>query len=319
MILLDPWLLLVALLVPAALWLRRRASEPAVPFAPGALLAPGPPPFPVSWRVRLLPVPRALQLLAILCAVLALARPVRREMLPLRTEGIDILLCLDTSSSMTANDMDRRRARLEVAKGAAAEFVRNRPEDRIGLLSFARYPDVRCPLTLDHDALAGILAGVTTVESDGPEDATGIGTAVARAAQVLQGDRKRARVVILLTDGDENVATAGAPGEIAPSHAAQLCAALGARVYVVVVGAGGPKLDTGPLRRMAEKTGGEFREARDASALAGVYQRIDEIEKAGLLKPRYVFEDRFLPFLVAAIALLLLGRLLETKVLGVNP
>lgn len=317
MILLDPWLLALALLVPVALWRRRRAA--AVPFAPGTLLAPGPPHLPKSWRVRLLPLPRALQVLALLLAVVALARPARREMLPLRTEGIDILLCLDTSSSMTANDMDRRRTRLEVAKAAAAEFVRGRPEDRIGLISFARYPDVRCPLTLDHEALAGILAGVTTVQGDGPEDATGIGTAVARAAQVLQADEKRERVVILLTDGDENVATQGAPAEIAPSHAAQLCAALGARVYAVAVGAGGPKLDTGPLQRMSQKTGGEFHEARDASAVTAVYRQIDALEKTGFDRPRYVIEDRFLSFLIAAIAVFLLGRLLESTVLGVFP
>jgi Ca-activated chloride channel family protein len=240
-------------------------------------------------------------------------------MLPLRAEGIDILLCLDTSSSMTANDMDRRRTRLDVAKAAAAEFVRGRPEDRIGLISFARYPDVRCPLTLDHEALAGILAGVTTVQGDGPEDATGIGAAVARAAQVLQGDRRRERIVILLTDGDENVAIEGAQGEIAPSHAAQLCSALGSRVYAVAVGAGGPRFDTAALRGMSQKTGGEFHEARDADAVAAVYRQIDALEKAGFEKPRYVIEDRFLPFLLAAIAALLLGRALETTVLGVFP
>ncbi len=311
MILLDPWLLATGLLIPVALWRQSRAA--AVPFAPGALLAVRP-----SWRVRILPLPRVLQVLALLLAVVALARPARREMLPLRTEGIDILLCLDTSSSMTANDMDRRRTRLDVAKAAAAEFVRGRPEDRIGLVSFARYPDLRCPLTLDHDALAGILAGVTTVASDGPEDATGIGTAVARAAQVLQADERREGVVILLTDGDENVAVEGAPGEIAPSHAAQLCAALGARVYAVAVGALGPKLD-GALQAMARKTGGEFHEARDASAVTAVYRQIDALEKTGFEKPRYVIEDRFLPFLAAAIALLLLGRLLESTVLGIFP
>jgi len=314
-ILLDPWLLGIGILVPVALWRRRRAPAAAAPFAPGAL-ASG---LPRSWRVRLLPLPRVLQVVGLLLAVVALARPARREMLPLRTEGIDILLCLDTSSSMTANDMDRRRTRLEVAKAAAAEFVRGRPEDRIGLLSFARYPDVRCPLTLDHEALAGILAGVTTVASDGPEDATGIGTAVARAVQVLQGDERRERVVILLTDGDENVAMEGAAGEIAPSHAAQLASALGARVYAVAVGAGGPRTDTGALEHLARRTGGEFHEARDASAVTSVYAQIDALEKTGFEKPRYVIEDRFLPFLLAAIATLILGRALGATALEVCP
>ncbi len=316
MILLDPWLLGIGLLVPVALWRRQSSPAPAAPFAPGPLLAPG---LPRSWRIRLLALPRILQVLGLLLAVVALARPARRDMLPLRTEGIDILFCLDTSSSMTANDMDRRRTRLEVAKVAAAEFVRGRPEDRIGLISFARYPDVRCPLTLDHEALAGILAGITTVESDGPEDATGIGTAVARAVQVLQSDRNRERVVILLTDGDENVAVEGAPSEIAPSHAAQLAAALGARVYAVAVGALGPRTDTTALQQLGRRTGGEFHEARDASAVTAVYGQIDALEKTGFEKPRYVIEDRFLPFLLAAIAALLVGRVLGATVLGVYP
>jgi Ca-activated chloride channel family protein len=220
---------------------------------------------------------------------------------------------------MTARDMDRQRTRLDVAKAAAAEFVRGRPGDRIGLVSFARYPDVRCPLTLDHEALLGILEGVTTVESDGPEDATGLGTAVARAAQVLHGDDRRERVVILLTDGDENVAIEGAEGEIAPSHAAQLCAALGARVYAVSVGVRGPRVDTGALQRMASRTGGEFHEARDAGAVAAVYRQIDALEKAGIEKPRYVIEDRFLPFLLGAIGAFLLGRFLDAGFLGVFP
>jgi len=314
-ILLDPWLLATGLLVPLAFWLRRRAGPPTVPFAPGALLHD----VPRSWRVRLLPLSRALQVIALLLAIVALARPARKEMLPLRTEGIDILLCLDTSSSMNSNDMDRSRTRLEVAKAAAAEFVGGRPEDRIGLISFARYPDVRCPLTLDHEALTAILAGVTTVASDSPEDATGIGTAVARAAQVLQGDEKRERVVILLTDGDENVATQGAAGEIAPSHAAQLCAALGARVYAVSVGARGPRRDPTALRRMSEKTGGEYHEARDASAVTAVYRQIDALEKTGFLKPRYVIEDRFLLPLSLGVVLMLLSWLLNSTVLGVFP
>ncbi|HEX5135687.1 MAG TPA: VWA domain-containing protein [Planctomycetota bacterium] len=312
MILLSPWLLLLALLVPAALW--RRRGGPSVAFAPAMLLR-----VPRSWRVRLLSLPRALQALALLLLIVALARPARREPLPLRAEGIDILLCLDTSSSMTARDMDRQRTRLDVAKAAAAEFVRGRPEDRIGLLSFARYPDLRCPLTLDHEALLGILDRVTTVSSDGPEDATGLGTAVARAAQVLSGDDRRERVAILLTDGDENVAVEGAAGEIAPSHAAQLCAALGARVYAVSVGVRGPRVDTGALKGMATRTGGEFHEARDAGAVAAVYRQIDALEKTGIEKPRYVIEDRFLPFLLLGILLMLAARVLDATVLQVFP
>ena len=118
---------------------------------------------------------------------------------------------------------------------------RTAPDDRIGLVCFARYPDLKCPLTLDHRALGEILDEVTTVESDGPEDATGIGTAVARAAQVLQRGIGESRVVILLTDGEENVATTRTPDEIAPLYAAQLCVELGVKVYAIAAGSGGPR------------------------------------------------------------------------------
>ncbi|MHC4818557.1 MAG: VWA domain-containing protein, partial [Planctomycetota bacterium] len=179
----NPWWLLLALLVPLALWLRWRRGAPTVLFAPGAFLAR----LPGGWRVRLLPLPWLLLAAGLSLTVVALARPVRRVPLPHKSEGIDIMLCLDVSSSMTANDMDPQRTRLDVARDAAVRFIAGRPNDRIGLICFARFPDLRCPPTPDHDALRQLLAAVIPVASDGPEDATGIGTAVARAAQVLRG------------------------------------------------------------------------------------------------------------------------------------
>jgi Ca-activated chloride channel family protein len=276
--------------------------------------------------VRALPLPRALQVLGVLLAVVALARPVRRELLPLRAEGIDLLLVLDTSSSMTADDMDRRRTRLEVARDAAAAFARGRPDDRIGLVTFARYADVRCPPTLDHVALAAILREVEPVEGDGPEDATGIGTAVARAAQVLSGSDARSRVAILLTDGEENVATGEAAGEIAPSHAAQLCERLGVRVYAIAAGPAAPATESSPagrddrpLERLARRTGGAFHRAQDAGAVSAVFARIDALERTPIEEPRWAVEDRFLAFLAAALVLVLLGRILSSTVLAVSP
>jgi Ca-activated chloride channel family protein len=322
----SPWLLWLAALVPLALWLRRRPRAPAVTFAPGPFLRRAGDGLPRSWRSLAAPLPRALQALALGLVVIALARPVERTALPLRTEGIDILLCLDLSSSMTANDMDARRTRLEVAQDAADAFVAGRANDRIGLVCFARYPDVRCPLTLDHRALRDVLSDVTTVDSDGPEDATGVGTAIARAAQVLEGAASSSRVVILLTDGEENVATQRTPDEIAPLHAAQLCEELGVRVYTIAAGVGNPDrqggwvaVDTTQVRRLSERTGGRFFGARDAAAVTSVYGLIDELERAELDEPRYRVEDRFLAFLAAAVLLLLVGRLLESTVLEVLP
>ena len=126
----DPWMLLLVLLVPLALLVRRLRGAPAVRFAPGAFLRRDPREgelkTPGSWRVRLLPLPPALQIAGLLLAATALARPVHIVQLPFEKEGIDILLCLDCSSSMTTRDMDPRRTRLDVARDAAARFITGR-------------------------------------------------------------------------------------------------------------------------------------------------------------------------------------------------
>ena len=314
MTLLHPWALLLALLIVPALWLGGRRPR-AVSFAPASLLAGGLPP---TLRGALRPLPIALRAAGLLFLVVALARPVEREAIPAETPGIDILLCLDVSSSMSATDMDARRSRLDVAREAAARFVEDRPHDRIGLVRFARYADVRCPPTLDHAALSRVLSDVETVESDGPEDATGIGGAVSRAAQVLQEGPGGTRIVVLLTDGEENVATTGKPGEIAPAHAAQLCAALGVKVYAIVAGDIGG-VDTAPVQRMAVRTGGAYFEAPSAADVVGVYAAIDELETAVLPAPRFRIVEGFAPLLLAGVALVVAGRLLAETIFRVLP
>ncbi|MEQ8763719.1 MAG: VWA domain-containing protein [Planctomycetota bacterium] len=319
-----PWLLLLWLLIPLAGLVRWRLGRSAVFFAPTAVLGRNPPllrettPFPISMRVRSRVIPIFLQMIAAALGVVALARPVERAPLPLRIEGIDIVLCLDVSSSMKANDLDPKRTRLDVVKEAAARFIEDRPQDQIGLVAFARYPDLLCPPTLDHAALSRILADLEVVESDTAEDATGIGTAITRAETVLQSSDARSKVVILLTDGEENVASADRPEEIAPIHAAQLGEQLGIRVYTIAAGKGRPSaggewipLDTEQVRTVAERTGGRFFEAKDASDVTAVYGDIDALEKVQLEAPRYRLEDRFLPWLLAAIGLWLFGWLLR--------
>jgi len=321
--LIEPGYLWLALLVAAALFLRSRTGAPAASFAPGAFLTP---PLPRTWRVRLLPLPRFMQLAGMLLIVLALARPAHHIARPQVRSGVDILLCLDTSSSMIATDMDAGQTRLDVAKAAAARFVEARPDDRIGLLSFARFADMRCPPTLDHRALDGFLTQTGMVRSDGPEDATGIGTAVARAAQVLGTGAAKSKVVILLTDGEENVADVQRPDEIAPLHAAQLARKLGVRVYAVAAGRGRANasgewqaLDTSQVRDLAERTGGRFFEAQDADAMDNVYAEIDRLERVEFAEVRMRVEERFLPFLAAALALLIAGRLLQLSLFRVLP
>ena len=274
----DPAFLVLLLSLPVALWLGLRTGRPALPFPTLGLWSEG---VPTTLRARLRWVPRLLSLLGLVLVVFALARPVRRTALPPEREGIDILLCVDLSSSMSSLDLDPQRTRLDVARDAAARFIQDRPDDRIGLIGFARYPDLRCPLTLDHDALTLLLRDLRTVTSDGPEDATGLGTAVARAAQVLQRSEAPSRVVIVFTDGEENVALRGRPGEIAPAHAAQLCERQGVRVYPIVAGRGRRDaegrfvpIDTVPMEELADRSGGTFHLARDAQAVDAVYGAI---------------------------------------------
>jgi Ca-activated chloride channel homolog len=319
LVLREPGMLLLAALVPAALLLARRARA-AAPLAAAALAEPLPP----TWRTRLVRLPRALEAAALLLFVVALARPAEPATLHERREGIDLLLCLDRSSSMRADDLAAGRARLALAKEAAARFVAGRPDDRIGLITFARWPDLACPPTLDHRALLGILATVEPLPDDHPEDATGIGTAVARAAETLAAAGS-SRVVVLLTDGAENVARADAPGEIAPAHAAQLCERLGVRVHAIVAGsdavpaAGGGTSDARPVATLARRTGGTLLAARDAAGLARAWQQIATLETRRQSQPRHVLEDRHRPCIVAGLALLVLGLALGAGPLKVLP
>ena len=146
---------------------------------------------------------------------------------------------------------------------------------------------------------------------------TGIGNAVARAAQVLRTSHAKSKVIILLTDGEENVATAETPDEIGPSQAATMCKELGVRAYTITAGIG--TIDTTQVEQLAVSTGGQFFAARDANAVDRVYELIDRLEKAELEEARYEVQERFLPFLIFGVVLLLLGRLLGATVFEVLP
>ncbi len=316
------WLLLLAV-VPCAWWWGHRRGRAAVRLGAFPVLeaAGGARP----WRVRAAGVPGFLEALALVLWIVALARPVERIELERETEGLDVLLCIDVSSSMAATDLDPQRTRLEVARAAATRFAEGREGDRIGIVRFARYPDLVCPPTLDHDALVAMLGSITLVDGEGPEDQTGIGTAVARCAQSLRR-APAGKVVVLLTDGEENVAVRGRADEIGPAAAAQLCADLGIRVYAIAAGLGKRErngsftpIETGAIESLAEASGGRFFAARDAQAVDAVYAEIDRLERAPISAPRYEDRDRFLPFAMLGLLLLLLGRMLGGTILEVAP
>jgi Ca-activated chloride channel family protein len=307
------WLLLLAAL-PALVWWRRRlrprAPLAAAPWVQGRLAADlHVAPLPRSWRQRGVWLPEALEVLGLALAIVALARPVERLPLPPERLGRDVLLCLDTSSSMAATDLAAERTRLDVSKARAVEFVRRRSDDRLGFVAFARYADLGCPPTLDRESVAELLARVELVAKDGPEDATGIGAAVACAAEVLARSQAASKVVVVLTDGEENVATAATPAEIAPLHAAQWCRSLGVRVHSIAVGsmsvgASGQRLplDTTALRQLAAGTGGRFFAAADDAALAGVWDAIDGLEATAFAEPRTWLREWFAVALLAGLA-----------------
>lgn len=308
--LLDPWFLLF--LPPcllACLWRqwRRRAALPAASLLLLERL-------PQTLRSRLLPLPLWLKGLAAGLLCVALARPVEREVVPLRSEGVDILLVVDASSSMLTRDMDRAGAlrRIDAARQRAGEFAAARAHDRLGLLTFARYAELRSPLTLDHRALQAFVAAIDTVPPDSELDMTAIGTALAKTSQVLGRGEGKSKVAVLISDGENNL------GDILPEEGARLCAEAGIRVYTIGLGngvalpfGGMQPLEFRDLQQIAETTGGRFFTARTDQDLGEVYGVIDQLEKQPLQDPRYRTVDQFELPLLAGLLLAALALLLE--------
>lgn len=324
------WLpyLLAAVALHALVWAwlevrGRRRRVPAVRYSSLARLAALRP----SWAVRLRPVVRSLRVVTLGLLVLALARPqVGRSETVVRTEGIDIMLVLDTSGSMRALDLDAdrgirdRRTRLDVAKSVVERFVEGRANDRIGLVVFGEEAFTQCPLTLDHGVLATFL---DRVEIGIAGDATAIGSALGIAVKRLADSEAASKVVVLLTDGRSNA------GVISPLRAAELAKAKGVRVYTVAAGTRGKapfvvdsllgpqvvyqdvEIDEETLAKVAEITGGEAFRAVDREALEQIYGRIDQLERTEIEETKYMeYDERFAGLVVPAIGLLLLEALL---------
>lgn len=233
-------------------------------------------------------VPRILRVLGAVALIVALARPqLGTTSVDIEASGVDILLGVDVSSSMRAEDLEAPGVnRLDAVKQVLDGFIDARPSDRIGLIAFARDPWLVSPLTLDHDWLH---ASLDRVHLDMVEDGTAIGSAIASGVARLDDTDARSRVLVLLTDGADNA------GSVSPETAAEAAAALGVKVYTVGVGSEEPRpvritddqgqthvvdlgVEAAPLRDIAALTGGEYFHASDALALARVYQQIDNLE-----------------------------------------
>ncbi|WP_412062147.1 vWA domain-containing protein [Rubrivirga sp. IMCC45206] len=310
---------LTALLAVAALavagW-RRRGRAPGVQYSvanDAAAVAGG------GWG-RARRVPDALLLAALALGVVALARPQERDATVERTaEGVDIVLTLDVSTSMTADDFVPNR--FEAAKAVAAEFVRGRESDRIGLVVFAAQAYTQAPLTLDYPFLLTMLQ---EVRMGLIEDGTAIGTALATATARLRDSEAQSKVVVLLTDGQSN------RGQVDPQTAAEAAAALGVKVYAIGVGgdrpvrrggpfaslglAPAPEVDEAALRRVAETTGGQYFRATDRQALRQIYAEISELERTEIEETVLLDVEELYPWaLWPALACLLLAVALSTS------
>jgi Ca-activated chloride channel family protein len=295
----DPlWFALAALVLAriALLWRDRRARAGAFGFSSLSLVAP-----PRGVRVRTSGIPFFLEAVALLLLIAALARPQRVVRLAASDRfGIDIVIALDASASMAAEDF-RPRNRFTVARELIGDFIRGRVDDRIGLVTFGSRAATRVPITYDRRITEGILDR-TEIGEHG--NGTAIGHALATAVNRLRTSKTRTRVIILVTDGVNN------SGSIEPRVAAQLAARSGIKVYTIGVGSEGPvplpikrqnpftgeletvythirgELDEPTLKGIADSTGGEFFRATDARALARVLQRIDALEKTRLTSPK---------------------------------
>lgn len=287
---------------------------------------------PISWRVRLIYLPMLLRCAAFVLIVMAMARPQTHNAWDEKTvEGIDIMLAMDVSTSMLAEDLAPNR--IEAAKQVAAEFVTDRPNDNIGLTIFAGEAFTQCPMTTDHASLLNLLRAVRTdIAAHGLiSDGTAIGMGLANAVSRLKASKAKSRVVILLTDGSNNM------GDISPMTAAQIAKSMGIRVYTIGVGtnkvarypmpvAGGVQyvnipveIDTKTLRNIAAMSDGHFYRATNTKELRRIYKDIDQLEKSRLNVKKFTKRyEAYQPFALAALLMLALEVLLRLTLLRKN-
>lgn len=319
-----PWLLLLLLLVPLVVWLRCAARRKAtLLFSDAAPLDA----LPSTPAATLRGLPPALLAAALVFLVLAAARP-RRGIAEsrARTEGVDIVLLVDTSTSMNADDLStrtQRLTRLDAAKKVISRFVRERTDDRIGLVAFAAMPYTLAPLTTDHEWL---LAQMDRLQTGMLEDGTAIGDAIASGVNRLRDSEAKSKVLVLLTDGIHNA------GQLAPPDAAQAAAALGIKVYCVGAASDRPargffgmaipgtEIDEATLRRIADATGAAYFRATDLDSLEDTYEKIDAMEKTEIELDSYTRHEEIFAFpALLALFLLAAGQALESTRLGRLP
>jgi len=281
-----------------------------------------------SWKNFLRPLLFIFRVLALCCLIIALARPqTRNDEQLVNGEGIDIVLCLDISGSMLAQDFTPNR--MEAAKNVASEFIDNRPTDRIGLVIFSGEAFTMCPLTTDRNVLKSQLF---QVHSGLLEDGTAIGSGLATGVDRLRNSPSKSKVIILLTDGENN------GGLIDPNTAKEIAKSVGVRVYTIGMGTEGyapvpvqtpggvvmqrekVNIDEKLLTQIATETGGRYYRAKDNESLSNIYKEIDQLEKSRIeVSSIRRYTEQFFPFALAAAIFLFLEMLLRWTVLRKFP
>lgn len=280
--------------------------------------------MPKSWRIYARHILFVIDICALALLIIALARPQSSSKnQKINVEGIDIVLTIDLSSSMLAQDL--KPDRLEAAKSISADFVKGRPEDRMGLVVFASETFTQVPLTTDHGMLLNMMKDL---KCGMLEDGTAIGDGLASSVSRLKDSEAISKVVILLTDGDNNA------GSIDPATAAEMAKLFGVRVYTIGVGTRGTApypvqtpfggiqyqqiqvtINEPLLQQIADETGGKYYRATSNEKLEQIYEEIDQLERSKIEINEFTrVHEEFLPFVLIGLALLLLGFILKNTI-----
>ena len=321
------YLLLLLILIPIIIWyvMRHQQIDPSLPVSDTHDYDK----VRKSFRIYLLHLPFILRMAALALLIIVLARPQSTDnWQSSEVEGIDIMMAIDVSGSMLAEDLLPNR--LEAAKDVAAKFINDRPNDNIGITLFAGESFTQCPLTIDHTALLNLFENIRTGVID---DGTAIGMGISNAVARLKDSQAKSKVVILLTDGANNA------GDISPLTSAEIAKTYGIRVYTIGIGTQGTApypiqtmsgaiqriqvevdVDEPTLKDIARITDGEYFRATDNESLEGIYQEIDKLEKTKLnVKEFSRRQEEYLKYALAAFLLVLLDVLLRQTVLRKLP
>jgi Ca-activated chloride channel family protein len=317
----QPWLLLLFLIIPFLIYWKftkgkKQVAAIEISSTKGLYNA-------RSWKNTIQHFPFIFRVLALSCIIIALARPQTRfDETQTEGEGIDIILCIDVSGSMTAQDFQPNR--MEAAKKVAEDFVDHRPSDRIGVVIFAGESFTQCPLTTDHYVLKSQIA---QIRNGLLEDGTAIGSGLATSVDRLRSSKAKSKIIILLTDGINN------GGLIDPNTAKEIAKTFHIKVYTIGVGSEGyaptpvstpmgivmqnekVSIDEKLLQNIAQETGGKYFRATDNSSLEHIYNEIDKMEKSKVeITTFHHYSEKFYPFIFAAMGLLLIELILRYTV-----